>query len=76
MVGLKGRLDKLEQEAEGLYKTLILEDGTQIRYEPEQMLDAVLAAAAGEEHELLPCVRRMNPREGLASLVQALEGPE
>ena len=73
MVGARGRLDKLEQEAEGLYETLTLEDGTKIRYEPEEMLDAVSAAIRGEEHRLLPLVRREGTRQGLPGLINALE---
>ena len=65
-MGIKGRLRHLEQESEGLYQTLTLEDGTKIFYEPEEMLDAILAAIDGEEHPLLPFVRRKGERQGLA----------
>jgi hypothetical protein len=73
MAGMKDRLRKVEQEAEELYQTLTLEDGTKIRYEPEEMLDAISAAIRGEEHRLLPLVRRKGTRQGLPGLINALE---
>ncbi len=73
MVGVRGRLGKLEQESEDLFQILTLEDGTRIRYEPEEMLDAISATIHGEEHRLLPFVRRKGAREGLAGLINALE---
>ncbi len=50
MAGVRGRLDRLEQESESLFQTLALEDGTRIRYVPEEMLDAISAAIHGDEH--------------------------
>jgi hypothetical protein len=47
MAGVKGRLNKLEQESQGLFQSLTLEDGTKTRYEPEEMLDAISAALPG-----------------------------
>ena len=73
MAGVRGRLDRLEQESESLFQTLALEDGTRIRYVPEEMLDAISAAIHGDEHWLLSFVRREGAREGLASLINALE---
>jgi hypothetical protein len=67
------RLDKLEQEAEGLFDTIVLEDGTRIRCEPGEMLDAVSAVINGEDHRLLPLIRREGTRQGLAGLINALE---
>ena len=72
MASIKGRLDKLQQESEGLFHTLTLEDGTKVRYEPEKMLDAIFAAIDGEEHPLLPYVRREGSRQGLPGLINAL----
>jgi hypothetical protein len=71
---LRGRIEKAEQEAGGLYQTLILEDGREVKYEGEEMLDAILAVIEGEEHPLLPYIRRMDPNKGIPFLVHALEG--
>jgi hypothetical protein len=68
------RLRKVEQGAEGLYQTLTLEDGTKLKYEPEEMIDAIFAAIEGHDHPLLPYIRRMGTGEGLPRLVRALEG--
>ena len=76
MGSIDQRISKLEREAKGHFQTLVLEDGTKIRYEPEEMLDALSAAIAGEEHRLLPLVRREGPREGLAGLVNAIEASQ
>jgi hypothetical protein len=73
MASIRGRLDRLQQESEGLYETIVLEDGTKIRYEPEEMLDAISAAIAGEEHRLLPFIRHRGTRQGLPGLINALE---
>jgi hypothetical protein len=73
MAGLKGRLGKLQQEAEGLYATISLQDGTQVRYAPEEMLHALSAAIHSGEHRLLPFVRRIDTREGLPGLINALD---
>jgi hypothetical protein len=71
--GVKGRLTKLERESEGLFQTLTLEEGTKVRYAPEEMLNAISAAIHGREHRLLPFVRRKGTRQGLAGLINALE---
>ena len=76
MASIRGRLDKLQQESEGLFHTLTLEDGTKVRYEPEEMLDSIFAAIDGEEHPLLPYVRREGARGGLAVLINALEASQ
>ena len=73
MAGVRGRLDRLQHESEGLFKSIVLEDGTKIRYEPEELLDAVSAAIRDEEHRLLPLVRREGARQGLPGLINALE---
>ncbi len=76
MASIRGRLDKLQQESEGLFHTLTLEDGTKVRYEPEELLDAIFATIAGEEHPLLPYVRREGARGGLAGLINAVEASQ
>ena len=76
MASIRGRLDRLQHESEGLFHTLILEDGTKVRYEPEEMLDAISAAIRGEEHRLLPLVRREGARRGLPGLINALEASQ
>jgi hypothetical protein len=73
MAGVRGRLDRLQQESEGFFETIVLEGGTRVRYAPEEMLDALSAAIRGEEHRLLPLVRRKGTRQGLAGLINALE---
>ena len=73
MAGIRGRLDRLQHESEGLFETIVLEDGTKVRYELGEMLDAVSAAIRGEEHRLLPLVRREGTRQGLPGLINALE---
>ena len=76
MASIRGRLDKLQQESEGLFHTLTLEDGTKVRYEPEVLLDAIFATIAGEEHPRLPLVRREGSRQGLPGLINALEASQ
>ena len=47
-----------------------------MRYEPEEMLGAISAAIRGEEHRLLPLVRREGARRGLPGLINALEASQ
>jgi hypothetical protein len=68
------RLRKVEQGAEGPYQTLTLEDGTKLKYEPKEMIDAIFAAIEGRDHPLLLYIRRMDTDEGIPGLVRALEG--
>jgi hypothetical protein len=70
---VEGRLTKLERESEGLFQTLTLENGTKVKYAPEEVLDAISAAIHGQEHRLLAFVRRKGTRQGLAGLINALE---
>jgi polynucleotide 5'-kinase involved in rRNA processing len=70
----RGWVKRLERDAEGLHHTLTLPDGREVRYTPEEMLDAVIAAIDEEEHHLLPYIRQMDTREGIAGLVGAIEG--
>jgi hypothetical protein len=72
--GLDRRLDKLEQEAEGLYEVLILEDGTTVKYESGEMLEVLYAMLDRREHRLLPYLRAMDTNQGMPGLVRALEG--
>jgi len=71
---LNERFRKAEREAEGLYQTLTLEDGTKVKYEPEDMLDAIFAVLEGEDHPLLSSVRRTDASKGIPSLVRTLDG--
>jgi hypothetical protein len=72
-VGLRDRLEKLEQETDGFYQTLTLPDGTNVRYTGEEMLNAVIAAIHQEEHRLLPYIRQIDANQGMPGLVRALE---
>jgi hypothetical protein len=73
-MGFRDRLRRLEQEAEGLYEVLILEDGTKIRYESGEKLEVLYALLDGREHWLLPFFRGVDTLEGMPGLVRALEG--
>jgi hypothetical protein len=75
MAGIRGRLGKLEQEAEGLYETLTLEDGTKIRCDPGEMFEALSAVIvrSPSEHPLLPHLRAVDTTEGMPGLIRALE---
>jgi hypothetical protein len=73
LVIIKNRLTRLEAKAEDYYSTLSLPDGTDICYAGEDMLDATIAPIRQREHWLLPYVRRMDTREGMAGLIRALE---
>jgi len=67
---------RLERNAGPLYGTLRLPDGTEIRYEGGEMLDALLAAIDGQEHRLLPYLRQAGPgtNEGMPGIIRAIEG--
>ena len=73
MGSIARRLDKLAQEAEGLYETLELPDGTKIRYEAGEMFEVLSAVLDRREHRLLPYLRQMNTNRGMAGLVCAIE---
>jgi hypothetical protein len=64
----------LKREAGPLHGTLQLPDGTVVRYESEEMLDAVLVAIDDREHRLLPCLRQIPTGEGMPGIVRAIEG--
>jgi hypothetical protein len=69
-------IKRLEREAGDFHGTLRLPDGTEIRYEGGEMLDALLAAIDGQEHRLLPYLRQAEPEttEGMPGLIRAIEG--
>lgn len=73
-MGIRGRLERLETEAAGLYETLRLPDGSAVLYTGEEMLGALSAAIRREEHRLLPRIRKVDTREGMPGLIRALEG--
>jgi hypothetical protein len=74
-MGLRDRLRKLERDAP-LGGTLRLPDGTEIRYGPEEMLDALCAAIEGDPYRLLPYLRQIDTNQGMPGLVRALEGDD
>ena len=74
MASIRGRLDKLEQEAEGLYETLTLPDGSTVKYEAGELFEVLCAVLDRREHPLLPYLRQMNTNRGMAGLVAAIEG--
>jgi hypothetical protein len=75
-VGLRNWIKRLEREAEPLHGTLRLPDGTEIRYQGAELLDALLAAIDGREHRLLPYLRQMPSGEGMSGMIRAIEGDE
>ena len=73
-MGLKDRLSKAEQRAEGFCDSLTLADGTQIPLEEGELLEALIAALEGSEHRLLPHLRDLGgTKEGLPGLIWAME---
>ena len=76
-MGLRDRLKRLEKTGELIGGTLTLPDGTKVRYGPEELLDAFLAALEGSEaeHRLLPYIRLMDAGEpgSIANLIWAIE---
>jgi hypothetical protein len=73
-MGLRDKLRRLEDAASEFYGTLSLPDGTEIRYQGEEMLDALLATIDGQEHRLLPYLRQIDTNEGMPGLIRAIEG--
>ncbi len=69
------RLWELEREVQRFYRELRLDDGTVVRYIPEEELAALSAVIDEEDHWLLPHLRRVSPDEGTfpVSLIQAIE---
>jgi hypothetical protein len=72
-MGLRDRLRRLERNAP-TRGTLQLPDGTEVRYGPEELLDALCAAIEGREHRLIPYLRQIPTREGIPGLIRAIEG--
>jgi hypothetical protein len=73
MGSLKGKLKYLEREAAGCFETLRLEDGTEVRYEPNEMLSALAAYMEGQEHWLLPHIMQADTRQGIPGMIRMLE---
>jgi hypothetical protein len=71
---VRGWIKRLEREAGDLHGTLRLPEGTEIRYEGGEMLDAFLAAIDGQEHRLLPYLRQIDTTQGMPGLIRAIEG--
>jgi hypothetical protein len=67
-------MDRLEKRANGLFRTLRLPDGTEVRYTDEEALAALSAAIRKEENRLLPHIRQMDTKEGMPRLIRAIEG--
>jgi hypothetical protein len=72
-VGLREKVLKLEREVGASYDTLYLPDGTQVKYRGEDALEALSACIEGEEHWLLPHLRKTDTSVGLPGLIRALE---
>ncbi len=66
-------MSRLERQANGLFRTLRLPDGAEVRYTHEEMMSAVIAAMHHQEHPLLQYVRQMDTKEGMPGLIRALE---
>jgi hypothetical protein len=62
-VGLRRRLDRLEEQAGPLRDNLTLPDGTVIELAPGERFDALRAALNEEEHPLLDAARRVGANE-------------
>jgi hypothetical protein len=71
-MAFRDRMSRLEKHAEGLYRTLRLLDGTEVRYTDEEVLSALSAAIHQKEHRLLPYIRQMDAKEGMPGLIRAL----
>jgi hypothetical protein len=67
-------MSRLERRADGLYRTLRLPDGTEVRYTDEEVLAALSAANRQAEHRLLPYIRQTDTKEGMRGLIRAIEG--
>jgi len=72
-MGLRGRMSRLERQADGLYRTLRLRDGAEVRYTSEEMMAAVIAAMHDQEHCLLPYIRQLDTNQGMPGLIRQLE---
>jgi hypothetical protein len=72
-MGIRHTVMRLEREAGELYQTLVLPDGTEVRYEPNEMLDAYGAYMSGEPHRLLPYILQADTRQGVVGMIKMLE---
>ena len=72
-MAFRDKLKKLESVSEELTEVLVLPDGTEVRYDHEEVLEAFLAAMDRREHRLLPYLRQTESREGLLGLINTLE---
>jgi hypothetical protein len=72
--GIGRRLGKLERETEEFYEALTLEDGTTVKYEAGEKLEALYALLDRREHWLLPYFRALDTSQGMPGLVRAYEG--
>jgi len=72
-MGIKTRLEKLEQRAERHYDVLPLPDGREVLYYPDEALKALSATIAEEEQKLIPHFLSAGQTTGLPGLVRALE---
>ncbi len=52
------RLREIEEAASRFYREMRLEDGTVVRYLPNEAMDALCASIDEEDHWLLPHIRR------------------
>jgi hypothetical protein len=73
-MALRDRMSRLERRVDGLYRTLRLPDGTEVRYTDEEVLAALSAAIRQAEQRLLPYIRQMDTKEGMPGLIRAIEG--
>lgn len=74
MGSLRGRLSKLEGEAEQFYTVLRLPDGSPVRYTSNETLGAAEAAIRREDNALLARFMEADTTEGLPGLCRALVG--
>ena len=74
MGSLSRKLGRLEQEAGGFYEVLTVKDGTTVKYEADEKLEALFALLDGRKHWLLPYFRAMDTSQGMPGLVRAIEG--
>ncbi len=74
-LSIESRLQRLEKQAEGLYPTLTLADGQQIRYTDEEVMAALSAAIHQEEdHRLLPYFRQLDTTvEAVPSMIRLIK---
>lgn len=74
-MSIKTKLGKLERRAQVHYDVLVLPDGSEVKYPIQDASAAFIACLEGEDHWLLPHLRRAEPKTGLPGLVWALEAP-